>query len=182
MKKRSIIIIVAILGFITISIFGIKWITKFSKIDACLDKGGRWNYELNKCEGYYNLDSLNLTDIYWHTDYDTILNKEFLEKGILLDSLSQSPAELIYILNRRKPICKIEYVDIIGDTITIKINNDEYLTEQMGSTGAYCFLGETIFTLTENDLIKFVRIEMDYGSHASPGLYSRNDYLDLLKK
>jgi hypothetical protein len=182
MKNRSIIIIIAILGFIAISIFGIIWIINFLKIDSCLDKGGRWNYELNKCEVYYNLDSLNLTDLYWHTVSDTILNKEFLEKGKFLDSLSKSPAELIDVLNRRKPVCKIEYVHIIGDTITIKINSEEYLTEQMGSTGAYCFLGETVFTLTESKLIKFVRFEMEYGSHAGPGLYNRNDFLDLKKE
>lgn len=180
MKKRNIIIIISVLGLISITIFGINWIIKFYKIDSCLDRGGRWNSEINKCEAFYNIDSLALTDIYWHIDYDTILNKEYLVKGKLLDSLSQSPTELINILNRRKPKCKVEYIDIIKDTITIRITDEEYLTEQMGTTGAYCFLAETVYTLTENDLIKFVRIDMEYGSHASPGLYSRNDYKDLI--
>ncbi len=51
----------------------------------------------------------------------------------------------------------------------------------MGTTGAYCYLGETVFTLTENELIKYVEIEMDSGSHTSPGVYNRNDFKDLMK-
>jgi hypothetical protein len=78
-------------------------------------------------------------------------------------------------------IMNCEYIDIISDTIIIQIINDGFLTEKMGTTGAYCYLGETVFTLTENDLIKFVKIEMDSGSHASPGIYNRNDFKDLVK-
>lgn len=100
----------------------------------------------------------------------------------MLDSIAKSPSELIEILNLRPSKCKIDYVDITGDTIIIKILDDEYLTEQMGTSGADCFMSETIFTLTESDLIKFVRFEMDYGSHASPGLYSRKDFKWMIKK
>jgi hypothetical protein len=100
---------------------------------------------------------------------------------LLVDSLGQSPNELIEILNKRDQQPKIEYIDIVSDTILIQIINDEFLTEQMGTTGAHCYLGETVFTLTENDLIRYVEIEMDYGSHASPGIYNRNDFKDLVK-
>jgi hypothetical protein len=110
-----------------------------------------------------------------------VQNREILIKGRLLDSLGQSPNELIEILNKRNRQPKIEYIDIISDTIIIQIINDGFLTEKMGTTGAYCYLGETVFTLTENDLIKFVKIEMDSGSHASPGIYNRNDFKDLVK-
>lgn len=182
MKKKYYIIGVFVIGIVLISYFGLRWTKHFIQIDSCLDCGGKWNYDLNKCEKNYNLDSVNISDFYWHLDFDTILNKEYLIRGIMLDSISQSPNELIDILNRRKPKCKIEYLDIIGDTIKIRILDDEYLTEQMGTSGADCFMGETIFTLTENNLIKFVRIEMEYGSHAGPGIYSRNDYKKLVKQ
>jgi len=117
-----------------------------------------------------------------NSDFDTITNHEYLKRGLMLDSISKSPNELIEILNLRPTKCKIDYIDIIRDTIKIKILDDEYLTEQMGTSGADCYMAETIFTLTENDLIKFVRFEMDYGSHASPGLYSRKDYKWMIKK
>ena len=100
----------------------------------------------------------------------------------MLDTISRSPDELIRILNMRQSKSKINYVEQRGDTIVIKILNDEYLTEQMGTSGADCYMAETIYTLTENDLIQFVRFEIDYGSHACPGLYSRKDYERMIKK
>lgn len=184
MKKRLIKITiwcVSIIGITVILIFGAKWIIKFNRIDSCLDKGGKWNYELKRCE-CYTIDTSHITNYYWDSDFDTITNREFLVRGLMLDSISKSPNELIEILNLRPSKCKIDYVNITGDTIIIKILDDEYLTEQMGTSGADCFMAETIFTLTENDLIKFVRFEMDYGSHASPGLYCRKDYERMIKK
>jgi len=60
--------------------------------------------------------------------------------------------------------------------------NDEYLTEQIGTAGADCFMAETVYTLTENDLIHYVRFDMEYGSHAGPGLYSRKDFERMIRK
>lgn len=170
-----------IVGITLLLIFGVKWIIQFVRIDSCLDKGGKWNHDLKKCERYYNLDSIEITKLYWYSDFDSVQNKEFLIKGKLLDSLSQSPNELVRILNRRQSKCKIECINILADTIIIRILDEEYLTEQMGTTGADCFMAETVYTLTENELIKFVRFEMDYGSHAGPGLYSRKDYERMIK-
>lgn len=180
MKKKSIIIIFLSLAIIIALVYGFEWIKNFIKIDECLDKGGRWNYELGECE-YVEINSKNLTDFYWHVKYDTIMNNEFLVKGSMIDSVGISPNSFVQILNQRETICKIEIEDIAGDTIRIKIIDDEYLSEKMGTTGAYCYIAETVFTLTENNLIEFVRIEMNYGSHASPGIYDRNDFTDLLK-
>lgn len=151
------------------------------QIDRCLDCGGRWNYETNRCEGLYEINSENLTQFYWSVDYDSISNKGFLVIGTLLDSIGQSINELIRILNKRYNEPKIKFIDLTNDTIKIKIENDEFLTERMGSAGAECFLGETVFTLTETETIKYVNIEMDYGSHASPEVYSRINFKDLLK-
>jgi hypothetical protein len=179
--NKKLIIWLLIIGGIIALIFGTKWINRFFLIDSCIDRGGRWNYELNECEEFYQIINENLADFYWKSNYDTVNNKEFLIKGRLMDSLGKSPNELIEILNKRNVQPKIEYIDIQPDTIKIQIVNDEFLTEQMGTTGAYCYLGETVFTLTENDLIRFVKIEMDYGSHAGPGVYSRVDFADLMK-
>jgi len=179
MKKKQLVILVLVLGIIIALIYGINWTKRFFQIDACIDKGGKWNYELGECE-YIDQKSEAITKFYWHIEYDSLENKEFLIKGELIDSIGSSPDQLVEILNNREAQCKIELIEIINDTIQIKILNDEFLTERMGSTGAYCFLGETVFTLTENDLIRFVKIEMNYGSHASPGIYSRGDFKDLI--
>jgi hypothetical protein len=42
-------------------IFGVNWIIQFFRIDSCLDKGGKWNYETNKCESYL-IDTTRITD------------------------------------------------------------------------------------------------------------------------
>jgi hypothetical protein len=182
MNKKLLVITISLIGIGFISTIGIRWANRFFKIDKCLDSGGSWNYELKRCEGSYNLDLVKITDFYWHTDFDTTLNREYILRGKLLDSIPRNPDELINILNRRKSNCKIEFLKMTGDSISIRILDDEYLTEQMGSSGAMCYLAETVFTLTENDLIKFVRIEMDYGSHASPGLYTRDNFKDMIIK
>jgi len=179
--NKKLIIAILTIGVLIALIFGTIWIERFFQIDSCLERSGRWNYELNECEEYYQINNENLADFYWKTDYDTVNNKEFLVKGRLIDSLGKSPNELIEILNKRNQPTKIEYVNIRSDTIKIQIINDEYLTERMGTTGAHCFLGETIFTLTENESINFVRIEMNSGSHASSGVYNRNSFTNLLK-
>lgn len=94
-----------------ILIFGAKWIIKFNRIDSCLDKGGKWNYELKRCE-CYTIDTSRITNYYWDSDFDTITNREYLVKGLMLDSISKSPNELIEILNLRPSKCKIDYVNI----------------------------------------------------------------------
>ena len=60
-----------------------------------------------------------------------------------MELIGQSPNELIEILNRRNAKSKLEYIEIIKDTIAIRIINDEYLSEQMETSGAHCYLGES---------------------------------------
>jgi len=178
---RKLIIILLILGIIIALIIGINWTKRFFQIDSCLDSGGRWNYELNECEESYNFRSDTLTKFYWYSEHDSINNTEFIQKGELVDSTGKVPFDLVEILNKRESQSKIEIIEFKGDTIKIRILNDEFLTEQMGTTWAYCYLAETVFSLTEIDSIDFVRIEMNLGSHAGPGLYNRNDFKDLIK-
>jgi hypothetical protein len=59
MKRNIIIIIVvSILVIITGTILFSK-IERFFDIDACLDRGGSWNYETEKCELYDSINSDN---------------------------------------------------------------------------------------------------------------------------
>ncbi len=176
-KKRLIII-----GVVTILILGVQWVVQYLQVDACLDKGGCWDYNLKKCNCSHTFDSTRIADYYWKSEYDTTLNREYLKRGVLLDSISKSTNELIDVLNRRPSKSKVEIVEIIDDTLVIRILNDTFLTEQMGTLGAYCYMAETVFTLTENDSTQFVKFEMDFGSHANPGVYSRKDYEGMMLK
>lgn len=182
MTKKRILLIIAILVIVLLAIFGIGKMIRHFQMEACIKKGGTWNSELNKCVTA-PVDSTALNkEYYWHTEYDSINNREYLEKGKLFDSITPSVANLIEILNRRPYECKIEYIDHKSDTLHIRILNDEFLTERMGTTGAFCILGETVYTLSENDSVKYVRIDMNQGSHAGPGTYERSNFKALEKE
>lgn len=58
-----------------------------------------------------------------------------------------------------------------ADTVIIKVLYAIYLTESMGSAGAFCYLGETVFTMTEHQSVNQVKLEFQYGSHAGPGVF-----------
>lgn len=180
MKRKHIILALVAIALLVGAILGVIWLKRYLEIVPNLNKGSKWDNQLNKVEEDYTVNSTNYTSFYWRTEYDTVQNKEFLKKGSLMDSIGQSPKELIDILNMRPSECKIEYVDILNDTVVIRILNDEYLSERMGTTGAYCYLSETVYTLTENKSLNFVRIEMNPGSHAGPGVYDRTSFGDLI--
>lgn len=169
------------IGVALILILGVLWIVRYMQIDACLDNGGRWNYELNECEPLHTIDTERIAEYYWKSDYDTTLNKEFLKRGVLIDSISTSPSELIRVLNMRPSKSKIDFVKIVADTLFIRILNDTFLTQQMGSLGARYYMAETVFTLTENESIQLVKFDMNIGSHANLGVYSRADFKGIIR-
>ncbi len=84
MKRKQIITGLIFLGIIAITSYSVRIIIKHIRIDKCLDCGGSWNYELNKCEDYILTNSVDNTDLYWHSSYDSVLNKEYLKKGEML--------------------------------------------------------------------------------------------------
>jgi hypothetical protein len=128
------------------------------------------------------INETNYSSYIWSTNYDTLRNDEFLTRGEMLDSTIKSPNTLIEILNLRAPACKLKYMETSHDTLTIRILNEEVLSEQMGSTGSLCFLAETIYTLTEIKGITYINIRMNYGSHAGPGVFSRADFKQMIRK
>ncbi len=77
---------------------------------------------------------------------------------------------------------KLDYLKISNDTIYVKIDNSEYLTQQMGTTGADEYMIAATFTLTEMPNIKYVNFDFELGDHASPGTYNRKQYLDWIRK
>ena len=48
MKK----VLLAFIGgiFLFLAVFGVLKVKQWLEIDACLDSGGSWNYEKNRCE------------------------------------------------------------------------------------------------------------------------------------
>ena len=56
MSKNRIVIVVSLIGIIVALFYGVNWTKQFFQIDACLDGGGSWNYELNRCDSTINND------------------------------------------------------------------------------------------------------------------------------
>lgn len=75
----------------------------------------------------------------------------------------------------------IDFSRIADDTIFVVIKNPDYLTQQMGSSGADAFMITTTFILTELPGIEHVNLDFQEGDHASPGTYSRKYYRDWLE-
>jgi len=79
-------------------------------------------------------------------------------------------------LNNQYENILLEKVSIKNDTILLKINDSEYLTNQIGSSGAAQYISQAVINLTSVPGIKYVLIAFKEGNHASPGLWSRKDF------
>jgi len=109
--------------------------------------------------------------------------KENKDKGCLelvkeknRDQINLSPEEITKINNNKWKEVAVQVVKISNDTIFLTINNSDYLTQQMGSTGAAVFMATTTYNFTELPGIKFVNFNFNEGDHAQPGTYKRGDF------
>ena len=93
-----------------------------------------------------------------------------------------SPELLVNLLNldyKDKVYC--EFVKIHDDTAFVKIPDSEYLTQSMGTTGAYEYMIAATFTITELDRNELVNFDFEYGDHAEPGTYTRKQFIDEIE-
>ena len=100
---------------------------------------------------------------------------------------SATPTDLVAAINARfgelnpayeSPGLALESIE--GDTAVVSLARAEVVTEQMGSTGAQCYLAGVTFSLTSVEGIDHVRFEFKEGSHGAPGRYDRADYVYFL--
>ncbi len=95
------------------------------------------------------------------------------------DSSVANPARMIAALNEEYPQIKLVAYKMKQDTLFTHITDAGYLTEQMGSTGAADYLADVIINLTSITGVHYVLISFREGSHASPGIWSRDDFNDF---
>lgn len=88
--------------------------------------------------------------------------------------------DIIRSLNKKYEDIKLDLVKAGQDTIDLKINDAKKLTQGMGSTGAEAYLAEVTFSLTELKGVKAVKIDFEEGDHAMPGVYTREDFRNLI--
>lgn len=69
-----------------------------------------------------------------------------------------------------------------GAVARVGVLNDVQLTERMGTTGSGMYMATMTYTLTSLCRIDSVYIDIDEGSHASPGYYSRETWINLVQE
>lgn len=112
--------------------------------------------------------------------YDSVNDKIIQTKKLGKDSLTYEV--LIDIINYTyQDKVRLDFVNISNDTIFVEIENSEYLTQKMGTTGADEFMISATFTLTELPDISFVNFEFQDGDHATPGTYNRGLYYERVQ-
>jgi len=72
----------------------------------------------------------------------------------------------------------LDFNKISHDTIYVKIKESTFLTENIGTTGAMLYLAGVVYNLTELKKVKYVNLDFEEGDHASPGVYSRDAFVD----
>ncbi len=95
-----------------------------------------------------------------------------------IDTETLTAQQLIDILNfQNEGKVYLKYIELSGDTLSVKIDNSTYLTQQMGTTGADSYLSVATYTLTELEYVNKVNFDFVEGDHARPGIYSRDYYV-----
>lgn len=107
----------------------------------------------------------------WKADYDytKIQNSSIQPSQINADSLIKG-------LNGLYENVLLQKEKISGDTIYTYITNSEYLTNQMGSTGAEVYIADAVLNLAEVPGVKYVSIKMKEGSHAQSGVWTKQNF------
>ena len=116
---------------------------------------------------------------FWEVNLDDRSNDLHIKKVRPIPADSLTRENMIMQLNNMNPDVKLEFVKISNDTIFLKIRNSNFLTKQMGSTGADKYLTEVTYNLTELQNINHVYLNFKEGEHASPGNYARTDFVNI---
>ena len=109
----------------------------------------------------------------WNVEYNSETQKLELKPH---STPALEPAVIAALLNKKYDKIRLEVQGFDADTLVVKVDHSEVLTEQMGSAGAQTYLAEATYSFTENPRVKAVRFEFREGEHASPGLYTRSSF------
>lgn len=109
--------------------------------------------------------------------------KHDLETLVFACNRSGSPPESFRTVENRETtdLPRLKLLDMQKGIATVEVINSQYLTQQMGSTGANAFLAAATFTLTENENVDAVKFVFKEGDHAIPGVYQREMFQSYWK-
>jgi hypothetical protein len=131
--------------------------------------------ELPADDDEVTVDELTKEDFYvWKVDID---NKT-VHKNPKLKTETLGIDTLITGLNEMYPRVKLEKLKQGHDTLYTQIREADVLTEQMGSAGSEAYIAQAVLNLTSAKGIRYLRIDFEMGSHASPDVWSKEDFKD----
>jgi len=116
------------------------------------------------------------THYYWSAEWDN-KNGMLMKKTTPITADSLTATNIIQKLNILYPKIRLRYIRTSNDSMFVNINNSTYLTQQIGSSGAESYLAEVTYNLTELNGINYINIKFKEGDHASPGTYTRTDFI-----
>lgn len=111
-------------------------------------------------------------------DTNLLWTVDVAEKTLKKPKSSLTPLLGVVIgsLNAQYPDIQLTNPVLNRDTLMLRIPKSDYFTNQIGSSGAAQYLAQAIINLTSVPGIKFVKIDFEMGSHASPGVWSRANF------
>lgn len=96
-------------------------------------------------------------------------NPDFDRSLLSVDRLTQA-------LITNYPEIDLQVNKVSNDTLYLRIIDAQYLTQQMGSSGAQMYLLEATYAYTELPDINSVNFGFEEGDHAIPGTYTRESF------
>jgi len=133
-------------------------------------------------ETHKTKDSINIkvdAHYFWEAVTDDKSNELIMKRIQPISADSLTADNLIKHINSRYDHIRLQLVKISNDTVFVKIRNSNFLTQQMGSTGADMYMTEATYNLSELNNIGYVNFDFKEGDHASPGTYSRTDFTNI---
>ena len=122
-----------------------------------------------------NIIELGKEDFYvWQVDND----KKTIKRNPAITDQYLNADTLIIGLNEKFPKIKLEKLKQSNDTLYTEIKDATFLTEQMGSSGAEFYIAQAVLNLTSVTGVKYVSINFEMGSHATPDVWSRAKFED----
>ena len=113
---------------------------------------------------------------FWSSELDQ-KNGLLMKKETPVSADSLNAVYMINRLNEIYPEIRLDFVKASSDSIYLKVAKSNYLTRQMGSSGAEAYLAAVTYNMSELKGVTYVDIRFKEGDHASPGTYTRTDFV-----
>ncbi len=113
----------------------------------------------------------------WNVEVNDSTHLMEIRKDPASDLNNLTPKDIVEALNLKHPQIKLVWVKQTGTKAFLRINDASYLTQRSGTEGAQAYLAEATYSLTELKGIASVEFSFEEGDHASPGTYTREDFV-----